>query len=103
MRKADFLILIHGTGEICRLYIPSKTYEYIWAKRPIIAISPTQMNSGNYLTRESISSSKGEQNEMKVHIEAVSKWTRSKCSDCELTKPFSAEDATEQIIQFSYS
>jgi len=105
MRKADFLILIHGTGEICRLYIPSKTYEYIWAKRPIIAISPYPDEFRELLDeREHLIVQKDEQNDIKGAIlEAVSKWTGSKCFDCEFTKPFSAEDATERIIQFSCS
>ena len=44
MRKADFLILLHGTGEICDLYIPSKAYEYLWARRPIVVTThPSRM------------------------------------------------------------
>ena len=105
MKKADFLILIHGTGEICRLYIPSKTYEYIWAKRPMVAISPHPNEFRELLDeREHIIVKKGERNEIKDAIsKAISKWTTSKCSDCEFTKPFSAEDATKQIIQLSCS
>ena len=105
MRKADFLILIHGTGEICSLYIPSKTYEYIWARRPIIALSPYSDEFRELLDeREHLIVDKSNQNEIKDAIlESVSKWTRSQCPDCEFTKPFSAKDATEQIIQISCS
>lgn len=105
MRMADFLLIIHGIGEICRLYIPSKTYEYIWAKRPILALSPYPDEFRELLDeREHLIVDKSNQNAIEGAIlEAVSKWTRSQCPDCEFTKPISAEDATEQIIQISSS
>ena len=103
MRMADFLILIHGTGEICRQYIPSKTYEYIWAKRPIIALSPYPDEFRELLDkREHLIVHTCKQNEIdRVVNVAISKWTKSECHDCVLTKPFSANDATDQIIQIS--
>jgi glycosyltransferase involved in cell wall biosynthesis len=39
MQSADVLILLHGNDEWCAEYIPSKFYEYLWAGRPIWAIS----------------------------------------------------------------
>ncbi len=39
MQTADILILLHGTGEECAEYIPSKFYDYLWAARPIWAIT----------------------------------------------------------------
>jgi hypothetical protein len=39
MQEADVLILLHGTGEECAEYIPSKFYDYLWAQRPIWAIT----------------------------------------------------------------
>jgi hypothetical protein len=38
MQKADVLILLHGSGEECAEYIPSKFYDYLWASRPIWGI-----------------------------------------------------------------
>ncbi len=43
MHTADCLLLLHGNYEGCSEYIPSKIYEYWWAKRPILAI--THLNS----------------------------------------------------------
>ena len=40
MRQTDVLILMHGEGDICQLYFPSKIYEYLWALRPILIFSP---------------------------------------------------------------
>jgi hypothetical protein len=31
--------MVHGALEDCRVYIPSKVYEYFWAARPIIALT----------------------------------------------------------------
>jgi len=39
MYQADCLLLLHGNVEACREYIPSKFYEYLWAGRPIIALT----------------------------------------------------------------
>jgi len=39
MQVADVLILLHGNDEWCAEYIPSKFYEYLWAGRPIWALS----------------------------------------------------------------
>jgi hypothetical protein len=39
MQQADVLVLLHGLGEECAEYIPSKLYDYLWAGRPIWAIT----------------------------------------------------------------
>jgi len=39
MHQADCLLLLHGNFDACREYIPSKFYEYLWAGRPIIALT----------------------------------------------------------------
>ncbi len=39
MYQSDFLLLLHGNFAACSEYIPSKFYEYLWAGRPIIALT----------------------------------------------------------------
>jgi hypothetical protein len=39
MQQADVLILLHGIGEECAEYIPSKLYDYLWTGRPIWAVT----------------------------------------------------------------
>lgn len=39
MHQSDCLLLVHGSIDDCREYIPSKLYEYFWARRPIIALT----------------------------------------------------------------
>ena len=38
MNAADALLLLHGTIPFCEEYIPSKLYEYFWAKRPVLGL-----------------------------------------------------------------
>jgi hypothetical protein len=39
MFESDVLLLLHGDYEWCAEYIPSKYYEYLWAKRPVLALT----------------------------------------------------------------
>lgn len=39
MARADLLLLIHGSGIMCDEYVPSKTFEYLLAGRPILALA----------------------------------------------------------------
>jgi len=39
MFEADCLLLLHGDDEWCAEYIPSKLYDYLWARRPVFAIT----------------------------------------------------------------
>jgi glycosyltransferase involved in cell wall biosynthesis len=39
MQKLDVLVLAHGALQDCSEYIPSKLYEYFWARRPILAVT----------------------------------------------------------------
>lgn len=38
MNAADCLLLLHGADPLCEEYIPSKLYEYLWTKRPILGL-----------------------------------------------------------------
>jgi hypothetical protein len=37
MQEVDALLLMHGEGAECEQYIPSKVYDYFWARRPVLA------------------------------------------------------------------
>lgn len=39
MRRTDVLILLHGNGDHSRSYIPSKLYEYLLMRRPILCLA----------------------------------------------------------------
>ena len=42
MQQMDVLLMLHGDTDECPEYIPSKLYEYFWARRPVLAL--TQRN-----------------------------------------------------------
>ncbi len=39
MHEVDCLLLMHGMIAECPEYIPSKLYEYFWARRPVLALT----------------------------------------------------------------
>jgi len=39
MQQMDVLLMLHGTITDCAEYIPSKLYEYFWARRPVLALT----------------------------------------------------------------
>lgn len=42
MSESDILLLLHGNSDYCEEYIPSKWYDYLHARRPVLAL--TQKN-----------------------------------------------------------
>ena len=39
MQQVDVLLMLHGDTDECPEYIPSKLYDYFWARRPILALT----------------------------------------------------------------
>ena len=39
MQAMDVLLLLHGDTAECAQYIPSKLYDYFWARRPVLALT----------------------------------------------------------------
>ena len=39
MQQMDVLLVLHGDTDECPEYIPSKLYEYFWARRPVLALT----------------------------------------------------------------
>lgn len=101
MRCCDVLILLHGTGVFCEEYIPSKMYEYLWTRRPILALE-----RGNPMIPEMLSKLEG----MAVPAEDVNKtkdaivtmfqkWEENKLEDRSSGSPYSTEKAVQTILE----
>lgn len=39
MQQLDVLLMVHGQRTECLEYIPSKLYDYFWARRPVLALT----------------------------------------------------------------
>jgi hypothetical protein len=39
MQQVDVLLMMHGQVSECAEYIPSKLYDYFWARRPVLALT----------------------------------------------------------------
>jgi hypothetical protein len=39
MQQVDALLMLHGDTAECPQYIPSKLYDYFWARRPVLALT----------------------------------------------------------------
>ena len=103
MKKADFLILLHGVGQICELYIPSKAYEYLWAKRPIFILTPCP-NVWNEFIDESlhfIVNQNGPKAVGNYILDAIQRWELGNSINLVNQKTYSSEDAVTQIFELS--
>ena len=103
MRTSDVLVLIHGIGQITKLYIPSKTYEYLWTKRPIMLLTPCPEEWTELLPeKEHFIIKSGEQKQLFVGLHSfIDVWQNSGLPDCKISVPFSAEEATQQIMKLA--
>jgi hypothetical protein len=52
MREADVLLLIENAEDREGVYLPSKFVDYLWAGRPVIALTPRNGTISDYLGPE---------------------------------------------------
>lgn len=100
MQEADFLLLAHGQIPDCAEYIPSKVYEYFWAKRPIFGMTykNSQLDS-LILERNGYIAETTDIQKIINNIErSVNDWeTNNIISTC--LKPIGVDTATHIIIE----
>lgn len=103
MRTSDVLVLIHGIGQITKLYIPSKTYEYLWSKRPIMLLTPCPEEWTELLPeKEHFIIKSGVQDQLLAGLHSfVDMWQNGGLPDRKLSVPFSAEEATQKIMKLA--
>jgi hypothetical protein len=72
MQGADVLILLHGNGEWCAEYIPSKFYDYLWSGRPIWGITHRNPQLDQMLLdRKSYMSANGDEPGIAMALERI--------------------------------
>jgi glycosyltransferase involved in cell wall biosynthesis len=103
MRQADALILLHGSDPFCEEYIPSKLFEYLWSKRPIIGmIWKNPQLEGILLQRSQISlNALDVAGLQEALLLLLKKWEAGQLSDCETLAPFTVQNAVEKIVDIA--
>ena len=100
MRKSDALVLMHGQGDICRLYLPSKIYEYLWAQRPVLIFSPFPdhwaeiLDPSNHFVMQ-----QSDVPDVDTTLERLIKlWENNELTDLSINQAYSVEQAVEQLV-----
>jgi hypothetical protein len=100
MQEADVLILLHGCDEWCSEYIPSKFYDYLWAGRPIWAITHRNPQLDAMLReRGSYLSVDGDVEGIARTLEHIYFDWKSKELITPLYNPIGVDQAVSQILQ----
>lgn len=105
MRASDVLLLMHGEEPICEEYIPSKMYEYLWMRRPILAqvhrnaqMAEMLRNLGHTVTQTGLDPRSDTVNAMAAHIKALhAKWKGQGLPDVAADSPYTTRAAVDQL------
>jgi len=100
MNAVDCLLLLHGTIPFCEEYIPSKTYEYLWTQRPILALVWNNQQMERVLRSLGHWAIRADSPELiaEALTELHGRWTRDELGDSLMPSPYTAEAATHKIL-----
>jgi glycosyltransferase involved in cell wall biosynthesis len=100
MQSADFLLLTHGQIPDCAEYIPSKVYEYFWAKRPIFGITHRNPQLDSLILERNgyVAHTEKMQQIIKNIEHSINDWETNNIVTTNLT-PIGVETATYFIIE----
>ena len=100
MQQADVLILLHGKGEECAEYIPSKLYDYLWAERPIWAVTHRNPQLNEMLgTRNNYLSASDDESGIAMTLEKIwLDWQQKKLNQVTGT-PIGVGQAVQKILE----
>ncbi len=99
MSTMDCLILLHGNTEDCSEYIPSKIYDYLWSKRPILGLTHknTQLNKLIIKYSGFIAESTDTYAIIKKINEIYDKWNTNSLMETK-TRPIDTKQAVNKIL-----
>jgi hypothetical protein len=103
MRRSDVLVLLHGSDPFCEEYIPSKLFEYLWTKRPILGlIWRNKQLERIFDERGHIAVNALDVEQTKLHLlHLIQQWQNRMLLDNENSEPFKVQDAVSQIVALS--
>jgi len=100
MRRSDILLLLHGSDPFCEEYIPSKLFEYLWAKRPILGLvwqNPQLEHILNERGHVVVSALDVIDLQVKL-LDIFRQWETNELIDSPKSAPFTVENAVTQIV-----
>jgi len=108
MRNTDLLLLLHGVEPICAEYIPSKLYEYLWMKRPILALiyqSPQLekivANAGHHALRlDKLTPAQTREALQRLLNDFVARWRNHDLRDVQTANALTTENSVANLLQF---
>jgi len=105
MRQSDVLILLHGSDPFCEDYIPSKLFEYLWTKRPVIGLVWRNPQLERILSeRGHLAINALDEAGVKAELlELLRCWETNGLEDNVNFTPFTVEDAVYRIVTLADS
>jgi len=101
MKNTDVLVLLHGgEGSVCYEYIPSKLYEYLLTRRPILGLVQTGTELEEFLIENDHTSvDKDDIVKVKEAIESyVHTWDTEGLDDNQVASPFTVEATVDKLM-----
>lgn len=102
MNGADALLLLHGTIPFCEEYIPSKLYEYFWAKRPVLGLVHRNPQLSGILQQFHHYAVDAEQPDAICGAleDLLARWLRDELYDVQEAPPYTTQNAVQTIYSW---
>lgn len=99
MNAVDVLLLLHGTIPFCEEYIPSKLYEYFWAKRPVLGLVHHNPQLSGILKQLHHYAVEAEHTGLICDAleDIYSRWLRNELQDIAEDSPYTTQNAVQAI------
>jgi hypothetical protein len=103
MRSCDVLIVIHGSNPEAASYIPSKVYEYLQARRPILALAKKDTELAHVLASEGhfVINPGDKQAFLGVLGHLTATWEREGFPDLAVESPYTVEKAVQNLLKIA--
>jgi len=101
MGKTDVLVLLHGSeGSMCYEYIPSKLYEYLLTRRPVLGLVQNRTELEEFLIENNHTSvDKDDILKVRKAIKSyVDKWDAEGLDDKQVASPFTVEATVDKLM-----
>ncbi|CCK79415.1 glycosyltransferase [Desulfobacula toluolica] len=102
MKRMDVLILVHGNDIFrCHEYIPSKLYDYMLVKRPILGLTHPGSELQHMLEQNGLIAADSQNpTQIKTSInDLVEQWKNNGLPDLEHASPLTVESAVRQLMK----